>query len=78
VVVPPRATTPPPPDPSLCDVSGEIETHILFFGGYPPAFLEGPVEFTVNTEQPPYAVTGRGHISGEWVGPNIRVVGVCS
>jgi hypothetical protein len=71
----PRATTPPPPDPSLCDVSGEIETHIMFFGGTPPAYLEGPVEFTVNTEQQPYTVAGQGNISGEWVGPNMRVVG---
>ena len=75
VVVPSSETATPSPDPSLCDVSGEIETHIVFFGGYPPASLEGPVEFTVNTEQQPYTVTGQGQVSGEWVGPNIRVAG---
>ena len=70
-----RPTTPPPPAPPLCDVSGEIETRIMFFGGAPPAYLEGPVEFTVNTEQQPYTVTGQGHIAGEWVGPGVRVAG---
>lgn len=71
----PFATTPPPPDPSLCNVSGEIKTRIMFFVGDPPAYLEGPVEFAVDTEQQPYTVAGQGKISGEWVGPNVRMVG---
>lgn len=47
----------------------------MFFGGAPPAYLEGPIEFTVNTAEQPPTVDGQGNISGEWVAPGARVAG---